>query len=68
MMEEQLAKEYLIFKRPNLPKNLIFLWIDAKYQKVIQYSKEEMNRFIEDAFGLCESHSNEFSKIWEGKL
>jgi hypothetical protein len=26
MMEEQLAKEYLIFKRPNLPKNLIYFY------------------------------------------
>lgn len=68
MMEEQLAKEYLVFKRPNLPKYMIFLIVGARYQKVIQYSKEEMNRFIEDAFDLCESHSNEFSKIWEGKL
>lgn len=68
MVQEQLAKQYLIFKRLNLPKNLIFLMISAKFQKVIQYSKEEMNRFIEDAFGLCESHSNEFSKIWEGKI
>ncbi len=68
MMEKQLAKEYLAFKRPNLPKNLIFLMIGAKYVKMIQYNKDEMNRFIEDAFGLCESHSKEFSKIWEGKL
>lgn len=68
MKQEQLAEEYLVFKRPNLPKNLIFLRISAKYQKVIHYSKEEMNRLIENAFGLCESHSNEFSKIWEGKI
>lgn len=68
MMQEQLAQEYLIFEHPNLPKNLIFLRISARYQKVIQYSKEEMKRFIEEAFGLCESHSNEFSKIWEGKI
>lgn len=68
MMQRQLLEEYLIFKRPNLPKELIFLIISARYTKVIQYNKKDIYSFIEKAFSLCEQRSNEFGKIWEGYL
>ena len=68
MTQKQLLEEYLIYKRDNLPKVLIFLYTSATYTKVINYNKKEMHSVIENAFGLCERHSNSFSKIWEGYL
>lgn len=68
MMQKQLSEQYLGFKRANLPKELIFLIISARYQKVIQYNRKDMHRFIENALSLCERHSNEFGKIWEGLI
>lgn len=68
MMQKQLSEQYLIFKHANLPKELIFLLVSARYQKVVQYSKKDVHRFIENAFSICERHSKEFGKIWEGLL
>jgi len=68
MMQKQLLEQYLVYKRDNLPKVLIFLYTSATYAKVINYNKKEMYSVIENAFRLCEQHSNGFSKIWEGHL
>lgn len=68
MMRKQLSEDYLVFKRPNLPAQLIFLLVGARYTKVIQYSKEEIQRLVTNAFNLCERHSNKFGEIWEDYL
>jgi len=68
MERKQLLEQYLVYKHDNLPKVLIFLYTIATYAKVVNYNKKEMHNIIENAFRVCERHSSEFGKIWEGYL
>ena len=65
---KQLCDDYLHFERKDLPKVFVFLYASLIEIKVIQYSREEMQRYLEKAFDHCKAHSEVFSKIWEGYL
>lgn len=68
MEPKQLLETFLVFKRENLPKVFIFLLTSITYKKVIEYSRSEIHRLLMDALHKCERHSEDFGKIWEGKL
>lgn len=68
MEPKQLAKDFLTFKRKNLPKVFIFLRVGISHRNVLEYSKEKMHSFLVECLSHCEHHSKDFSKIWEGDL
>jgi len=68
MEPKQLCDKFLQFERKDLPKVFVFLYASLIEIKVIQYSREGMQRYLEKAFDHCKAHSEVFSKIWEGYL
>lgn len=68
MEPKQLLKDYLEFEQEGLPEVFLFLYAGVRQRKVIQYSKREMRRFVEEAFGHCDRHSAEFGRMWEGSV
>lgn len=68
MEPQQLQRTYLRFKLDNVPKTFIFLEATTVDKNVIQYSRGEMNSFMEKSLESCVSHMEEFNRIWEGHL
>jgi len=68
MEPKQLCANYLEYEREDLPKVFLFLYASLRDAKVIEYSREEMQHYLEKAFDQCTAHSQAFSEIWEGYL
>jgi len=65
MEPQQLQQTYLRFKLDNVPKTFIFLEATIIDRNVIQYSRGEMQGFMERSLENCVSHMEEFNRIWE---
>lgn len=68
MEPDQLNTDFLEFERKGLPKTFIFLYTSILDGTRLQYNKEEMTRFIREAFNYCLTHSNKFRESWERYL
>lgn len=64
----QLSDDYVLFKLDGVPKVFLFLWASIQDEKVVKYSKDEMQNYLLRSFNHCKSHSEAFEQIWEGVL
>lgn len=68
MEPKQLCANYLEYEREDLPKAFLFLYASLRDTKMIEYSREEMQHYLEKAFDQCTAHSQAFNETWEGYL
>jgi hypothetical protein len=68
MEPKQLHTYYLEYERKDLPKVFLFLYTSLSDTKMVEYSREEMQHYLEKAFDQCKAHSQVFNETWEGYL
>jgi hypothetical protein len=67
MQPKQLLADFLEFEANDLPQVFVFLDVEVTQNKVVDYTKKNMQQFLEDAFTHSDAHQSQFSRIWEGK-
>lgn len=68
MRTRQLRDDYTIFNLERTPRVFLFLWASIHSDKVIQYSPQDIHRFLTTAYKHCEHHSEVFEEIWRAIL
>ncbi|MFC1902417.1 hypothetical protein ACFLX3_05795 [Chloroflexota bacterium] len=69
MQLEQLVKDYRVFNFTGYEEKLfIFLLVSMSKTGVIEYTKEEMKKFLSSALKNIHAHAEIFGRIMEGKL
>jgi hypothetical protein len=66
MEPDQFKDGYSSFPIENIPKLFIFWLINVSSDKIIEYSSEEMRKFINVAYEYSKNHSESFERMWEG--
>ena len=69
MTVSQLQTEYRIFKlKEDFPKVILFLDTTLKSAENIEYSGKSMREYVQRAFQICKSHSDNFERTMEAIL
>jgi hypothetical protein len=64
MKTKQLRQEFAEFKLESVPKVFLFLSAAIESDKVVEYSAEDINRFLATSLEHCKHHSELFADTW----
>ena len=64
MGTRQLKQDYAVFRLESIPRVFLFLWVTAESDKVVEYSGQDINRFLTTSFEHCKHHGELFEENW----